>query len=283
MKNILLPTDFSENSWNAIAYASKLFKDSECTFFLLNTYIPEIYHVEYILMEPAQFGLGDAIKENSLKQLSDFKNKISNTFKNPKHNIETIASFNSLISEMKDIVEDKNIDYLVMGTKGATGAKEILFGSNTVHAFKNIKCPIMAIPDGFSFEKPHDILFPTDYKIDYKDHHIKPIISITSLFNTRVNILHATYGYELSEAQKKSKQKLEVYFKKTSLLFHNVSGQTVQEAINNFQLKSKINLLVMINNKHSFFENLFFKNTINQIGFHLNIPFLVIPSKTYKT
>lgn len=283
MKNILLPTDFSENSWNAIVYAAKLFKDHECRFHLLNAYTPQIYHVEYILVEPAQFGLGDAIKENALKQLSDFKNKMLNTFKNPKHNIETIASFNTLISEMKDIIEDKNIDYVVMGTKGATGIKEILFGSNTVHAFKNMKCPIIAIPDGFSFEKPHEVLFPTDYKIDYKDYHIKPIIGITSLFNTRVNILHATYGYDLSETQKKNKQKLETYFKNTSQLFHSVSGQTVQEAIDNFQLKAKINLLVMINNKHSFFENLFFKNTINQIGFHLNIPFLVIPSKTYKT
>ena len=283
MKHILLPTDFSENSWNAITYAAELFKAQECTFFLLNAYTPAIYHVEYVLVEPAQFGLGDAIKENALEQLNDFKNRMLDEFKNPKHNIETIASFNTLISEMKDIIEEKHIDYVVMGTKGATGAKEILFGSNTVHAFKNVKCPIIAIPDGFSFEKPHEVLFPTDYKIDYKDYHINPIIDIISSFSTRVNILNASYGYDLSENQKTNKKTLESYFAKKAHLFHSVSNQGVAEAINNFQLKAKINLLIMINNKHSFFENIFFKNTINQIGFHLNIPFLVIPSKTNKT
>ncbi|WP_298493602.1 universal stress protein [uncultured Algibacter sp.] len=282
MKNILLPTDFSRNSWNAITYALQLFKNESCKFYLLNTYTPAIYQVEYVLVEPAQFGMYDAIKDNALKNLSDFETRIENEYKNPKHKIETMAVFNTLVQEIKDIVKKKKIDFVVMGTKGASGLKEVLFGSNTVHVFKNVKCPIIAIPDGFEFEKPHEVLFPTDYEIDYKDYHIKPINDITALFNTRVNVLNATYGYDLSEKQLKNKNKLETYLKDTAKLFHSVSGQTVAEAINNFQLKNRINLLVMINNKHSFFENLFFKNAINQIGFHLNIPFLVIPSTKNK-
>lgn len=279
MKKILLPTDFSENSWNAIAYALQLFKNETCTFYLLNTYTPAVYQVEYVLVEPAQFGLIDSVKENAKKQLSDFEARIQKEFKNPKHTIETRLAFNTLIPEIKDMVAEKNIDYVVMGTKGATGAKEILFGSNTVHVFKNVKCPIIAIPDGFDFEKPHEILFPTDYEIDYKDRHINPLINIISLYNTRVNILHVSYGRDLSETQKTNKKTLEKYFENNAYLFHNVSNQEVSAAINNFQLKNRINLLVMINNKHSFFENLFFKNTINQIGFHLNVPFMVIPAK----
>ena len=283
MKNILLPTDFSENSWNAIAYALQLFKNETCKFYLLNTYTPAIYHVEYVLVEPAQFGMVDAVRENAIKELDSFKSRIKKEFNNPKHTIETMAVFNTLISEIKDIVEDKSIDYVIMGTKGATGAKEILFGSNTVHVFKNVKCPIIAVPDGFDFEKPHEVLFPTDYEVSYKSHHIDPIIDIISLYNTRVNILHVSYGYDLSEQQEENKNILEEYFKKVAHLFHDVSNQTVEEGITNFQLKARINLLVMINNKHSFFENLFFKSTINQIGFHLNVPFLVIPAKPYKT
>lgn len=280
MKRILLPTDFSNNSWSAIKYALQLFKNETCTFYLINTYTPAIYHVEYVLIEPAQFGIYDAVKENSLRQLDEFETRIKKEFNNPKHSVETIAAFNTLVSEIKEVVEKNKIDYVVMGTKGATGAKEILFGTNTVHVFKNVKCPVLAIPDGFDFEAPHEVLFPTDYKIDYKNKHIRPIIDILSFYNSRVNILHATYGYELSEKQETNRKKLETILKKTTQLFHNVSGQTVAEAIDKFQLKAKVNLLVMINNKHSFFENLFFKNTISQIGFHLNIPFLVIPAKT---
>ena len=280
MKKILLPTDFSENSWNAISYALNLFKNETCTFYLLNAYTPVIYHVEYVLVNPAQYGLGDAVRENALKQLDIFKDRMTKTFKNPKHTIETIAAFNTLVSEVKELVTKKKIDYVIMGTKGATGATEVLFGSNTVHVFKNLDCPILAVPADFSFETPHEILFPTDYEIDYKDHHLKPLIDITSLFNTRVNILNVSYGYDLSEDQEAHKNILQKSFEHVAHLFHSVSNKDVAEAITEFQLKSRVNLLVMINNKHSFFENLFFKSTINQIGFHLNIPFLVIPVKS---
>ena len=36
MKTILLPTDFSDNSWNAIEYALNLNKDTDCNFYLLH-------------------------------------------------------------------------------------------------------------------------------------------------------------------------------------------------------------------------------------------------------
>ena len=48
MKKILLPTDFSDNAWNAIVYALKLYKNQKCKFVLLNTYTPMIYNIDYM-------------------------------------------------------------------------------------------------------------------------------------------------------------------------------------------------------------------------------------------
>ncbi|WMI65207.1 universal stress protein [Aestuariibaculum sp. YM273] len=279
MKTILLPTDFSENSWNAIKYALKLFEDETCTFYLLNIYTPAIYHVEYVLVQPAQFGMYDAVRDNSVKGLEHFKERVKKEFKNPKHTIEIIAAFNTLISEINDIISEKHIDYVIMGTKGATGAEGILFGSNTVHVLKHVKCPVLAVPSGFEFEELHEVLFPTDYGVKFEDRHFIPIFDLISLEHTRVNILHVLDGYGLAGYQKANKETLKNYFKDATYLIHEVDKQTVEEGISNFQLTTRINLLVMINNKHSFFTNVFFKSTINQIGFHLNVPFLVIPAK----
>ena len=279
MKRILLPTDFSDNSWNAITYAVELFKDEACTFYLLNTYTPVIYHVEYVLGYPAQFGLGDAVRNTSQENLNELVLKLSDKFgHNPKHKFETSARFDTLISGIKDFVEAHNIDLIIMGTKGATGAEGVLFGSNTVHVFKEIKCPIMAIPSNFKFEAPHEILFPTDLEVNYKNSLLNILQEIASSHHSRVNAMHVSTGNKLTDYQENNKLNLESIFKNTAYLFHNIKSMNILEAINEFQMKHKINLLVMINNKHSFFENLFFKNTINQIGFHLNIPFLVIPS-----
>jgi nucleotide-binding universal stress UspA family protein len=169
-----------------------------------------------------------------------------------------------------------------MGTKGATGLGEILFGSNTVHVIKSAKCPVLAIPSDFTFEAPQEILFPSDYNVSFNEDRIKQIINIAIHHNSRVNILNVSDGYELSNEQEENKQKLAKLFENVTHLFHCVNNESVTVAISDFQLSKQISLLVMINNKHSFFENLFFKSKINQIGFHLKIPFLVIPSGTKK-
>ncbi len=280
MKKILLPTDFSKNSWNTIKYALELFKHQECNFTLLNTYTPIIYQVEHMQLGSAQLGLLETLQSVSENGLDEMEQKMLTHFKNPKHTYSKISSFNTLTTEIKELFNGNTMDLIVMGTKGATGAKEVLFGTNTVHIIKNAQCPVLAVPDDFSFEAPHEVLFPSDYEVDFQEKHVQPILDIVTPYKARINFLNASYGYDLSDLQEKNRRKLDDYFKDMAHIFHSVSNQNVQEAINKFQLKNRINLLVMINNKHSFFENLFFKSTIKQIGFHLNIPFLVIPSKT---
>ncbi|HZH70381.1 MAG TPA: universal stress protein, partial [Flavobacteriaceae bacterium] len=251
-----------------------------CTFHLFNAYTPIIYHVEYVLINPAQFGLGDAIRDAAQESLSKLRARISKTFKeNPNHQFETIARFNALIPGIKELIEERHIDLIVMGTQGATGTKEVLFGSNTVQVFRNIKCPIIAVPSDFEFESPQEILFPTDLEVEYQRTQLDILADIAKFHHSRINAMHVSTGYDLTEAQEDHKLQLEDMFKSSAFLFHDFESMEIADAINNFQVKHKINMLAMINNKHSFFENLFFKNTINQIGFHLNIPFLVIPSE----
>ena len=278
MKKILLPTDFSDNSWNAIKYVLKLYKKEECIFFLLNAYTPIIYQMEYFSIGNAQAGIINTAVETSEKGLDEMLQKIKIEFKNSKHSFSKISSFNTLISEIKRLLLGHVFDSIVMGTKGATGAQEILFGSNAVHVIKSAKCPVLTIPSDFSFEEPLEILFPSDYEVDFQEKQLQPIIDIALSYHSQINILNVSYGKDLTEKQERNKQKLELYFKKIAHIFHSVRNQDVPEAISKFQVKARINLLVMINNKHSFFENLFFKSTINQIGFHLKIPFLVLSS-----
>jgi len=280
MKKIVLPTDFSDNALNAINYALQLFKDDMCTFYLLNTYTPMIYTYEYqtnadqYMMEAV-----DMVKKNSKTKLDELLISLKNKYNNPKHTYTTISSFSVLSDEVVEFSDKHNIDLVVMGTKGASKAREVLFGSNTIHVIKKAKCPVLAIPENFNFEAPKEILFPTDYKIDFQLTNLKLLIELANMYNPRINILHTFNDNELSEDQEKNKLALDDYFSTTAHLFHNVSNQKLTDAIEKFQLRAKINLLVMINTRHSFFEKLFSKSAIHEIALHLNIPLLVIPAK----
>lgn len=279
MIHILLPTDFSDNSVNAIRYAVQLFADKKCHFILLNTFTPVIYHVEYMEVGSAQFGLLDAMKETSISGLNRIQRKIETEFSNPKHTFYQKSAFNMLATEINDLQEQSAMDLIVMGTQGASGIQGILFGTNTVHVLKNTKCPLLAVPSDFTYEKPHEILFPSDYEIDFQDTKLQLIRGIAKLHHSRINILHVLNKKSLTATQQANQQTLARFFKKTAHIFHTVHDNHVAKSITEFQSKSRINLLVMMNNKHSFFENLFFGSKVNKIGFHLNIPFLVIPAK----
>ena len=280
MKNILLPTDFSENSWNAIRYAIRLFEDDDCIFHLFNAYTPVVYDLTYVLISPAQFGIGDPVKFASEENLKELKSQILGEFgTNPRHKFETIARFETLIAGIKELIDERQIDIVLMGTKGATGAKEILFGSNTVQTFSQVKCPIMAIPSNYEFVNPKNILFPTDLEVEYTTSQFRTLKRIAVLHNAKMNAMHVSTGYELTDAQKDNKVMLQTLFNRVSYEFHDFENMGIGNAISKFLEMHEVHLLAMINNKRSFFENVFFKNTINQIGFHLNIPFLVIPSQ----
>ena len=277
MLRVLLPTDFSDNSFEAIRYALMTFKDMECKFHLLHTYMPPIYHTEYLIGSPGQIGLGDVIREAAVNNLDKLQSRLEDQYKNSKHTFDGHVCLNTLTNQVIEMVEEKKIDLIVMGTKGATGAQEILFGTHTVHIIKKAKCPVIAIPPNFEYEAPKEILFPTDYEVDFKKEALDILLKIARQHISSIEVLHVSYGYELSEKQQKNKEKLDTVLKGIAHLFHNQRNQEVIQAINNFQLKHKMNLLVMVQNKHTFVERLFIEPVIKKIGFHITIPFMVIP------
>lgn len=277
MKNILIPTDFSDNAYKAIFYAIRLLKDENCTFHLLHTYTPAIYQSEYLLHSPGQLGLGDIYRTDSETKLEELKQKVISQFNNPQHIFKTYSAFSVLMDAIDELVESKKIDLIIMGTQGATGAKEIFLGSSTVHTIKRAKCPVLAIPFDFNIEMPKKILFPTDYEIKYNFELIKQVLFIAKVHKSTLDIMHVRSGYELSKEQKKNKNKLDHLLAETKHKFHELPDQGIIEAINSIQVELNHQMLVMVKNKHSFLENLFLKPVINQIGFHSNIPFMVLP------
>src|SRR5690606_2377500 len=112
-------------------------------------------------------------------------------FPNPNHNFTSIVSFNLLIPEMKELVKENNIDLIVMGTQGATGAKEIFIGTNTMYAIKKMKIPVLAVPSKFTYVKPKELLFPTDYKMSRNNRYIQLILEICKTHISRLHILNA--------------------------------------------------------------------------------------------
>ncbi len=279
MKRILLPTDFSGNAYNAARYAVNLFKGQPCTFYLVHTYTPAIYQAEYLLHSPGQLGLGDVYKEHSINQLEAMRAKIESEFGAGPHTFKTHSAFNLLADELRQLARDEQADLIIMGTQGATGAQEIMMGTHTVHVIKRAPCPVIIVPSHYAYQAPKEILFPTDFEVDFNGALLGQLIDVAKMHASRLSVVHVVSGFPFTEAQLVYKKNLGQLLSKIDHEFHELPDQTVIDGINNFQTARPMRLLAMVQNKHTFLEKLFIEPVIKKIAFHVKIPFMVIPLK----
>jgi len=165
-----------------------------------------------------------------------------------------------------------------MGTKGATKAKEIFFGSNTVDVMSKIKaCPILVVPDHFDFAVPKQIAFPTDFNRFFGE-ELEPLKDMSDLYDSKIRIVHITKTSNLTKIQDYNLCMLKVYLENNPHRFHWIPdyANKVQE-INDFILEQDINILAMINYQHSFIEAIINEPVVKKIGFSPTVPFLIIP------
>ncbi|TCP25163.1 nucleotide-binding universal stress UspA family protein [Tenacibaculum skagerrakense] len=278
MKKILLPTDFSDNSWNAIQYALALCKDQKCVFNFLHVYTPVIYDAGYFEVGAAQVGFVDVLKKTAEENMEKLMEKVTSLYNNPNHVFSSIVSFNTITNEINELYKGNVIDFVIMGTKGASGLEKVLFGTNTVQVIKNVECPVLAVPDNYKFTGLNEVLFPSDYEVDFQIIDFQYIIDFVTGYQAKVHSLHVSKENLLSKTQESNKDKLQRVFENVNLDFHLKINQSVTEEISNFQSNNKIDLLLMVNNKKDLFEKLFLKSKVKQIGFQVKIPFLVIPA-----
>ncbi|SDQ24178.1 universal stress protein [Flagellimonas zhangzhouensis] len=280
MQKILIPTDFSENAWNAIDYAMQLFRNKRCTFYLLNTYTPVIPSSRFMAKMIDGVSIVDAVRETSERGLQKTVQRIKTKYGNPNHRFETISSFNLLVEEVKDVVETFGIHLVITGTKGASGVDEVFMGSNTVRIIKTTKkCPILAIPYHFEYVTPTEIAFATDFNRFYTTSELEPLLQMAKMFNATVRIVHVQYGIKaLTELQQFNLNMLRRYLGDVEHYVHTVSElSSVSHTLETFSKELGIHLLAMLNYQHSYMEKMTREPIIKRTAFHTQIPLLVIP------
>jgi nucleotide-binding universal stress UspA family protein len=276
MKRILLPTDFSEISKNAIHYALKLFKDIPCEFFLLNVFrIPYVTSEELLGNDVSQLAkLEDELHNISMKGMEDLLKTLP---KNKNHTFSKISDYNLFLNAVQNIVKERDIELIVMGTKGATGAREIFMGSNTGNVVLNTTSNIIAVPENATFKAPKQITFPTDFRISYELEDLSPLITLAEMYDSRIRILHLSEKEELDEEQKMNKQRLVSFLINVKHSFHTLSNIDFEEALNCFtQSRGNIDMIAMITRHYNFFQRLFFRPKVKELSFHTKIPLLVL-------
>ncbi|MDG1729493.1 MAG: universal stress protein [Algibacter sp.] len=272
-RRLLLPTDFSRNAQNAIDYAINLFRDEVCEFYILNTYSIEAYTMELALARDLEES-----KKKSIAGLSNILERLSVTDESINHKFHMVSECGSLVDIMTDIVDKRDIDIVIMGTKGATDSSIDIYGSQTVLAMEKIRnCPVMAIPSKARFKEIKDIVFPTSYSLHYKKHDFQILVDIAKITKAAISVLNVLDKDEgLDEDQLNNQNRLKDYFEGLQYSFHTLNNKNVQIAVNSFVESRNSDMVVFINKKHNFFRNLLSKTMAKNLGYHSVVPVLAL-------
>lgn len=281
MKNILLPTDFSENSWNAIKYAIQFFEHIKCNFYLVHIIRPNTIVVDdspYILNQEV---LDNLYTKPSKQKLNEILKRISKRLPNKEnHKFYTLTDYGFFIETIRKMVDEKHIDFIVMGTKGVSGLEKIILGSNTADVITKVKCNTLAIPENSKFVSPKEIAFPTDFSLSHNLQILQPILDIIEQFMSSLRIVHINSKHvDINSEQAKNKELLDDYFNNIHHSFHYLTNKKVEDAVQCFVESRDINIICMVAKNLNYFQQILFHSKVEKISYHTDVPFLVMHEK----
>ena len=266
MKKVLIPTDFSVNARKALDYAVLLFEKEACVFYILHAY----------QMAPTD-EVGKSASEKKLKLLQE---ELETKKKNEQHSFEHILYIDTTLNAINVTLIDKDVDYVIMGTKGSSALKELFMGSTTVNIIKNIdNCPIIAVPLQFKLRVPQEIVFANDYKHFFKAVELTPLIDIVILWDATLNMVYVQKERELDDTQKLNRELLKKSFKKLNNAFLEIdSYSSISQIIKRLERENKnVGMVALLKQRHGFLEKLIREPVIRNVAFNTEVPFLVLP------
>jgi nucleotide-binding universal stress UspA family protein len=145
IKNILIPTDYSEASFNALETAIVIAKRNKASLHILH-------------IEDAAYTLEE---DNINKNANQIGHAIADNIQQ-RHGIHTTVLFRRgfigpiIVKEALDIKPD----LIVMGAYGASGHRDLFIGSNAYYTIKHASCPVLIIPEGKRWQAFPKVLFP---------------------------------------------------------------------------------------------------------------------------
>lgn len=269
--NILMPTDFSENSWNAISYALSFFKNVYTNFYFL--------HVEASEWEEEEENLHTVqVKaKSSAKAFQTLLGRLGEEKLNKKHQFFTSLEQGHFVETIRQHVSERDIDFIVMGTQGASGYKKATVGSHSTEVITRVKCPVLVIPEHATYREPKNITFPTDFNISYKNKVIHTLKQVCYFNDSALRVLYLSKkSEELTERQESNKSYLKEQLLEIEHSFHYTRNNTLEEAVESFVSSNETQVITMMAKNLNFFQHILFHPVAKKISYHKEVPFLVL-------
>lgn len=274
MKNILLPTDFSENSYRAMDYAMRLFSGQSMNFTVLNIQKSSEYITDDLMAASPGSSVHEAISADNKAELDMVVERYRAEYSSEEYKIEGVFDFDVFIDGVAQTVDSREIELIVMGTNGASGTREAIFGSNTLQVIRSIKCPVLAIPEEYTYREPQQVMLTVIDEQLPSDTAINSLKKIMKLHNPQLHVLHVSSAE--SSPSEDTNEKLSEIFENFDITRHNLSGIPVPMAIQSFTQLNQVDLHCLLIEQRSFLDRFIHGSDTSRISYGTQVPLLVV-------
>jgi len=272
MKKILVPTDFSNLSDNALNYAVQLAKRADAELLLFHAYFVPVFVHDPILMLPTE----QELEKDALLALEKLKQSIQ------KANTGLIVDFYATpgipVEEINICAKKEKADMIVVGAQGAGYLEERVLGSTAALLIRKAKIPVMVIDHKVRFREPEKIVLAVDFAETDNKTVLKPLKELAALFQSHVCVLNVFPQTEIipNLGEIAESFRLEHSLKYIHHTFFYTEHADIVGGINSFVKQHHIDMVVMVARKHSVISRLFREPLTKKMAFHSSVPLLIL-------
>ncbi len=265
---IVVVTDFSASSANALQYACALATDKHYDLVLCHIYdIPTSYSGE---------GLSLTTVEDALKAQTDrLREALEHTkAKHTELNVEARTVIGGFTASLNMLEKEVKPNVLILGAQGHY-ADLWLWDNDWLDALVNVSLPVLVIPSTASYTPVRNIAYACDCKTPCTEKQIAAIRQFLQLPESRLHIINVDKA-NTAEEQERKMEVLNGSLDELSPHYHFISERQIIRAVSDFVAANDIQLLLVTPRKHGLWYNLLNKSYTKQLARFNSIPVMAI-------
>ncbi len=274
MKNILVPTNFSENCEKAAQLGIEMAK-------LYNSEI----HFLHLMKTPVDWVKLDKEKEKrypeTLKQIGKAKSALRELEKTAEREGLKCRRFLQYDASQGDILEHSghfHHDFIITGSSGTKGGIREITGSNVEKIVRKANAPVIVVKDeavNFPFK---NIVFVSDFEEDVSN-AFKQVVSIASKCDAKIHLLRIntkTDTNSIALGLQPMKRFLENFPEVQNYTMNVYNELYVETGINTYLKNNPADLITMCTHGTTGFLSLFSKSIAEGVTNHSTLPVMTI-------
>ncbi len=264
MKKILVPIDFSATSLNALEYAINYVSGEPHQITILHTY-------EVVKKTGYLKSMDNVLESDAERQMSALLKRIKEKYP------EAVFVHKIIKGDAVDVIssygnsESESFDLVIMGTKGASGLKEVFIGSVAGGVIAYTRAPVVVVPDGCSLKKGSDIVLAVSGLSLSSPKVLDPLREVLETFDAKLRVLHIA-----NETTDSITSVIDLLDDVQPSVVYAFGEGDINDRINAYIKEANAGLLCMIRQSRGYFKRIFGKSVTLKQTFDSAVPLLVL-------